>query len=110
MRSRRDFLKLLLAAPIAATVDVEKLLWVPRPMVTVPAMPSILPMTLTDFHQLIWKDVPLLEYIRVHNEARSKLAELMGLAAVKPFIGYASDGEYWYKPSKGVAAIHMPNR
>lgn len=36
---RRDWLKLLLAAPIAATVDVEKLLWVPKPIVTVPAMP-----------------------------------------------------------------------
>ncbi len=26
---RRDFLRILLAAPIAATVDVEKLLWIP---------------------------------------------------------------------------------
>lgn len=38
---RRDFLKILLAAPaIAATVDVEQLLWEPKPMVTVPEMPA----------------------------------------------------------------------
>lgn len=30
---------MLLASPIAATVDVEKLLWVPKPIITVPAMP-----------------------------------------------------------------------
>lgn len=34
---RRSFLRLMLAAPIAATVDVEKLLWVPKPIITVPA-------------------------------------------------------------------------
>ena len=37
--SRRDWLKQLLALPIAATLDVEKLLWVPKPIVTVPALP-----------------------------------------------------------------------
>lgn len=39
---RRDFLRLLLASPIAATVDVEQLLWVPKPIVVVPAMPTVL--------------------------------------------------------------------
>lgn len=34
---RRGFLRLLLASPLAATVDVEKLLWVPKPLITVPA-------------------------------------------------------------------------
>lgn len=38
---RRSFLKSLLALPIAATLDVEKLLWVPKPIITVPALPSI---------------------------------------------------------------------
>lgn len=28
--TRRDFLKLLLSTPIAATLDVEKLLWIPE--------------------------------------------------------------------------------
>lgn len=37
--TRRDLLRLLLAAPLAAAVDVEQFLWVPSPMVTVPAMP-----------------------------------------------------------------------
>ena len=35
--NRRDLLRLLLATPIAATLDVEKLLWVPKPIITVPA-------------------------------------------------------------------------
>lgn len=39
--NRRDLLKLLLAAPIAATLDVEKLLWVPKPIIVVPAMSAI---------------------------------------------------------------------
>lgn len=37
--TRRSFLRFLLATPLAATVDVEKLLWVPSPIVTVPMMP-----------------------------------------------------------------------
>lgn len=36
--NRRDFLRFLIAAPIAAELDVEKLLWVPRPIVTVPGL------------------------------------------------------------------------
>lgn len=35
--NRRDFLKILLATPVAATYDFEQLLWVPKPMVVVPA-------------------------------------------------------------------------
>lgn len=34
--SRRDLLRALLALPIAATLDVEQLLWVPKPIITVP--------------------------------------------------------------------------
>jgi hypothetical protein len=34
--NRRDFLKILLATPVAATYDFEQLLWVPKPMVVVP--------------------------------------------------------------------------
>lgn len=37
--NRRDLLRLILAAPIAAVVDVERLLWTPKPIITVPAMP-----------------------------------------------------------------------
>ena len=36
MTSRRDFLRVLLATPLAATLDVERLLWIPGQMVTVP--------------------------------------------------------------------------
>lgn len=38
--NRRDFLRILLASPIAATVDVEALIWTPKPIITVPAMPG----------------------------------------------------------------------
>lgn len=41
--TRRDILRMLLAAPMAATLDVEKLLWVPGQMVSVPAMPMLIP-------------------------------------------------------------------
>lgn len=37
---RRSFLRLLLASAAASTLDVEKLLWVPKPMIVVPGIPS----------------------------------------------------------------------
>jgi hypothetical protein len=37
MLTRRDMLRLLLATSIAQTVDVERLLWVPKSIVVVPA-------------------------------------------------------------------------
>lgn len=37
--TRRDLLRLLLASPVAALVDVEQLLWTPKPIITVPRMP-----------------------------------------------------------------------
>lgn len=36
---RRSMLKLLLSTAVAEVVDVEKLLWVPKPIITVPALP-----------------------------------------------------------------------
>lgn len=38
---RRSFLRLLLATPLAATVDVEALIWVPKPIIVVPAFPGV---------------------------------------------------------------------
>ena len=40
MLTRRDLLRHLFALPMAAQVDLEQLLWVPKPIVTVPAWPS----------------------------------------------------------------------
>lgn len=34
--NRRDLLRLLLASAIAESVDVEKLLWIPKSIITVP--------------------------------------------------------------------------
>lgn len=45
MPTRRDFLKLLLASAAAEAVDFEKLLWVPKPIITVPALLPPMPGT-----------------------------------------------------------------
>lgn len=40
--NRRNFLQLLAASgAFAATFDIEKLLWVPKPMIVVPEMPKV---------------------------------------------------------------------
>lgn len=39
---RRTLLKLMLSSALAEAVDFEKLLWVPKPIVTVPAMPRFI--------------------------------------------------------------------
>jgi len=36
--NRRDFIKFLLATPIAATLDVEKLLWIPEKTIFIPSV------------------------------------------------------------------------
>ena len=41
--NRRDLLRLLLASVIAEAVDVERLLWVPKPIVSVAAMSPLTP-------------------------------------------------------------------
>jgi len=38
--TRRDLLRLMLATAAAEAVDFEKLLWTPKTIVTVPAMPD----------------------------------------------------------------------
>ncbi len=40
--NRRGFLTCLLSTAAAATVDFEQLLWVPKPIIIVPAMPEAL--------------------------------------------------------------------
>jgi len=35
--NRRDFLRVLLASAVAESLDVEKLLWTPKPIITVPS-------------------------------------------------------------------------
>ncbi len=35
--TRRDLLRLLLASAVTEAVDVERLLWTPKPIITVPA-------------------------------------------------------------------------
>lgn len=40
--SRREWLSLLLASAAAETLDLERLLWTPKAIITVPAMPIAL--------------------------------------------------------------------
>ena len=55
---RRTFLRALLALPIAATFDVEKLLWVPKAIITVPAMPTNdVAELLADLNRVTWQEV-----------------------------------------------------
>lgn len=86
--TRRDLLRLLLAAPIAATLDVEKLLWVPKPIVTVPAMPQWCYLT---------KDVTLAEYQRLFNYYSSAQMERIALRPKRPYfaiIAHQDDAIY----------------
>ena len=39
--TRRDLLRLMLASAVAEVVDVEKLLWVPKPIITVPGIVGV---------------------------------------------------------------------
>lgn len=42
MMNRRSFLRgLLMSSAAAATLDIEKMLWVPKTQIVVPAMPSL---------------------------------------------------------------------
>lgn len=73
MIDRRSFLRALLATPLALELDVERLLWMPRPIITVPALravtmaeinaitlQTILPGVVDNF----FKSTPLLEYLK----------------------------------------------
>jgi len=71
--SRRAFLRSLLALPIAATVDVEQLLWTPSPIIVVPAIRGVtieeinavtMQVLLPGVCDHFFRSTPLLEYLR----------------------------------------------
>jgi hypothetical protein len=78
---RRTLLKCLLATPMAALVDYERLLWVPTPIITVPARglsyDDILAATLHNFRQTLdevyRRENAFLSYL-VNKQPRSKFA------------------------------------
>jgi hypothetical protein len=62
MTSRRAFLRSLLALPIAATFDVEKLLWIPGQMIAVPTTYETVRITLDDVNAVALRMfVPLVD-------------------------------------------------
>jgi hypothetical protein len=54
---RRTLIKLLLSTALAESVDFEKLLWVPKPMITVPAMPSLTTLA-GEYRGVLWQTYP----------------------------------------------------
>jgi len=66
--NRRDLLKILLASPATAFIDFEKLLWVPRPIITVPEAPLVITVSC---------DVS--EFVRAILYANTELYKLMGI-------------------------------
>lgn len=86
--SRRTFLRTLLSLPIAATVDVEQLLWTPSPMIVVPAYP---PLTIAEINAVIMQSIlpglrdqffltsPLVEYMRAHERAKRASERRLGM-------------------------------
>lgn len=74
--SRRTFLRMLLATPLAATVDYEQLLWHPRAMITVPAIvsPTIAEINAVTMQKIypgvidnFFANDPLLAYLQDHE-------------------------------------------
>lgn len=57
MIDRRTLIKLLLASAVAEAVDVERLLWTPKPIITVPALPSIVRLEVFDARHNRWIDI-----------------------------------------------------
>lgn len=73
--SRRSFLRFLLSTPLAAVVDYEQLLWVPKPIIVVPslsiaalnnAMERILPGVVDEF----FRNDPYLTYLNDRSVRR----------------------------------------
>lgn len=100
---RRDFLRFLLATPIAATVDVEQLLWVPKPIVTVPAMPTDLAFHPDAFKLAIGDIITLEGRYGIHPITRERLGHLQrfvvtsdvlyGVARLQPEFAMRMDTE-----------------
>jgi hypothetical protein len=81
MVNRRAFLRSLLALPIAATFDVEKLLWIPGQMVVVPSTYKCIRITLDEINAValrmylpaieeFFKSTPLLEQLAARTRVR----------------------------------------
>lgn len=91
---RRTFLRVLLASAVAEAVDVERLLWTPKPMVTVPEMPLTLH---PDAFRFVMEPITeLAEMQRRYNYYRSLLIEQLGLSPEQPFVISRTDVLYGF--------------
>lgn len=73
---------MLLASPLALTVDVEALIWTPGQLVTVPAMPST-PFDLARFNEIL-KAVYLPAVREMLNNSTILLRHLEGVTVETP--------------------------
>lgn len=93
--SRRDFLRYLLATPLAMTLDVEQLLWVPSPRIVVPGLRSV---TLEEINRITVETLypgiletffapsPLIEYMRAQK------ISTVGCGEIRQRLIYVGDG------------------
>jgi hypothetical protein len=75
--TRRSFLRTLLALPIAATLDVEKLLWMPGQQIAVPS--TYVPISLDEINAVTMREImpgiadqffktsPVLQYLQAKS-------------------------------------------
>ena len=66
--TRRDFLKILLSSAAAEAIDFEKLLWTPKTIVSVPALPVGIPYHNNVVFTYRWYYKPHPKQIEFYNE------------------------------------------
>lgn len=68
--SRRGLLRALLATTAASTVDFEQLLWVPKPIITVPAMPIMGQLLYTGNYDWLYRNEAFLMFVQSRKPMR----------------------------------------
>lgn len=100
--TRRDVLRYLLATPLAVTLDVERLLWVPRPIITVPARPL---MFHRDAFSMVTRGLKPIVYVTVEEYRRLfpdvAIKTQSTLRQGQPFIALISHNERFYQVGQG---------
>lgn len=85
MIDRRSFLRTLLALPLAELIDVEELIWIPKQLVVVPAMPRLLqPSMITEINNITYRMImpgladtyfkvsPFHDHLMMHGKSHGK--------------------------------------
>jgi len=81
---RRAFLRALAASAVGMTLDPERLLWVPKPMIVVPAMPALYtggPATLLEWARRMDPDGKIARIVELINQSNGILDDLRWIEA-----------------------------